>query len=377
MKWTMKRATKRLATRVRNLVLAVLPAVALTVCAGGDGLAQTIPSIRYEAVDFLKPPPDLQIGEVAGVATNSAGHVFVYTRTGSVNVTVGTARAFAHGSSRLLEFDESGRFVREIGEGLYALTYAQSVRVDPQDNIWIVDQYSNMAVKFDPQGRVLMTFGRRPETASSVVNPPAPAGGRGGPAAGRGRGRGRGNPGAGSAGDSFNRPTDVAWDAAGDIFVADGFGNSRILKMDRNGRFLETFGSTGSEPGQFERLASIAVDAAGNVYAADMGNSRIQVFDNDGNFRTAYTNVGTPTALCISGGPHPYLYSSNSNDPDDLDNGEIYKMELDGRIVGRFGRAGHLVGEFGTVNAIDCRQEDTLYVGEILNWRVQKISLAD
>src|SRR5678816_3321068 len=129
-------------------------------------LAQTaIPAIAYDAVDFLKPPATLAIGEVAGVASNSKGHVFVYTRTGTVSVSVGTARAFAHGGSRLLQFDQNGKFMKEIGEGLYALTYAQSVRVDRQDNIWIVDQYSNMAVKFDPEGRVLLTFGRRPETS--------------------------------------------------------------------------------------------------------------------------------------------------------------------------------------------------------------------
>lgn len=395
-------------------------------------LAQTaVPSISYDAVDFLKPDARLAIGEVAGVASNSKGHVFVYTRTGTVSVSVGTARAFAHGASRLLEFDQNGKFVKEIGEGLYAMTYAQSVRVDRQDNIWIVDQYSNMAVKFDPEGRVLLTFGRRPETAASIApnvqaqgaapagggrgeaagaagrgggarggevpTPPggggrgaaagagapgvgqgrggAPAGGAGGAGGGGGARGGRGGPGAGSAGDSFNRPTDVAWDAAGNIFIADGFGNSRILKMDKNGRFLKTFGSTGSENGQFNKIASIAVDAKGDLYVADKGNNRIQVLDNDGNFKTQYTNVGTPSAICISPGAHQYLFSSNSNDPDNLDNGEIYKMELDGKIVGKFGSAGHLVKEFGSVNSLDCPAENSVFVGELINWRVQKVTL--
>jgi len=145
--------------------LLLLAFVALVALPAAAFLAQAaVPSIAYDAVDFLKPPANLSIGEVAGVASNSKGRVFIYTRTGTVNVSVGTARAFAHGPSRLLEFDQSGKFVNEIGEGLYALTYAQSVRVDRQDNIWVVDQYSNMVVKFDPDGRVAMTFGRRPET---------------------------------------------------------------------------------------------------------------------------------------------------------------------------------------------------------------------
>jgi len=151
-----------------------------------------VPTLQYDAVDFLKPTPSVSVGEVAGVATNSKGHLLVYTRTGSLNVTVGTARAFGHGPSRLLEYDQNGKLVNEFGEGLYALTYAQSVRVDRQDNIWIVDQYSNMVVKFDPEGRVLLTFGRRPETASSVTANVGAGAARGGaaPAAGAAGGRG-------------------------------------------------------------------------------------------------------------------------------------------------------------------------------------------
>ena len=118
------------------------------------------------------------------------------------------------------------------------------------------------------------------------------------------------------------------------------------------------------------------MDAQGNVYAADGGNKRIQVFDNNGTFKTQFTNVGTPTALCITPGPNQFLYSSNSNPPEDFDvAGEIYKMKLDGTIVGKFGRAGKMPKEFGIVNAIDCRTENDLWVGEVWNWRAQKVTL--
>jgi hypothetical protein len=114
------------------------------------------------------------------------------------------------------------------------------------------------------------------------------------------------------------------------------------------------------------------------VYVADAGNRRIQVFDGDGNFKGQFLNVGTPSAICITPGPRQYLYSSNSNPPNNLDvDGEIYKLELGGRLVGRFGTAGKLPKEFGTVNAIDCRSENELYVGETGNWRVQKLKLEE
>ena len=368
--------------------------------------AQTsAPDIAFDSnADFLKLPDTIHLGEAAGVATNSKGHVFVYTRTGPANATVGASRTFYKAGSRLLEFDQTGKFVREIGAGVYGLNFAQALRIDPQDNIWAVDQGSSNVIKFDPEGRIQLVLSRKPEAIG--VRPAAPRGGpppegrgaegraapppegrggseaRGGapPGAGGGGGRGiPGPPGSGIPGDSFVRTADVAWDRAGNIYVADGVavggGNARVAKFDKDGHFIKSWGARGSEPGQFNSLHGIALDAQGNVYVADAGNKRIQVFDGDGTFKTAIANVGTPYAVCITPGAHQYLYSSNSNDPETLDNGEIYKLELDGRIVGKFGRAGKLAREFGTVNAIDCRNENELYVGEILTWRVQKLTM--
>ena len=312
------------------------------------------------------------MGEAAGVATNSKGHVFVYTRTGDAYATTGTSRTFSHGGSRLFEFDQNGRYIREIGQDSYGFLVAQAVRIDPQDNIWIVDKSSSLVVKFAPDGRVLMPMGRKPEAIFVGVRGGGGAGR--GPAAGRGR-EGAPPPGAGAPGDLFNGPSDVAWDAQGNIFIADGFGNARIAKFDKDGKYIKSWGSRGSEPGQFNNPRSLAVDAQGNVYVADKGNKRIQVFDGDGTFKTQITGVGAPAAICISPGAHPFLYASNSNEMNSLDNGEIYKMDLDGKVVGQFGRAGHALKEFGAVNSIDCRQAGQLYVGELMNWRVQKITL--
>jgi DNA-binding beta-propeller fold protein YncE len=341
--------------------------------------AQTsAPEIGFEStVNPLKFPDNISLGEAAGVATNSKGDVFVYTRTGHPTITIGTARPFAHGGSRLFQFDRSGKYLREIGKDSYGFLVAQQARVDPQDNIWVVDQMSSMVIKFDPNGQIQLLLGRKSESERLPAAAPPPGRGPGAPAAApSGRGGRGGPPGAGQQSDLFQRPTDVAWDAAGNIYVADGYGNSRVAKFDKNGKFIRSWGSTGTETSQFNVVHGLAIDAQGNVYVADTGNKRIQVFDGDGKFKTQIANVGNPAAICITGGAHQYLYSSNSNPPENIDvDGEIYKMELSGKILGKFGKAGKLPKEFGTVNAIDCRGENELYVGEIGNWRVQKLTL--
>jgi hypothetical protein len=334
--------------------------------------AQTAPEIAFDAVaNPLNLPDDIYLGEVGGVATNSKGDIFVYTRTGHPTVSLGGARAFAHGGSRLFQFDRTGKFVSEIGKDSYAFMFAQQVRIDPQDNIWIVDQMTNTVLKFDPEGRVVMILGRKAEAIPVPARGPGAGGAPNPPPAANEL------PGAGIPSDLFNRPTDVAFDAAGNIYVADGVGNQRVAKFDKNGVFVKSWGSKGAEPGQFGTSArAIAVDAQGSVYVADSGNKRIQVFDSNGTFKSQITNVGAPQALCITPGPNQVLYSSNSNPPNDIDvAGEIYKLKLDGTVIGKFGKAGRTAKEFNFVNAIDCRSENDLYIGEIGNLRVQKVSL--
>jgi hypothetical protein len=364
-----------------------------------------VAEIQYDSnPTLLKFPADVHMGEAAGVATNSKGDIFLYTRTGNPTLTLGTSRAVTHGGSRLFQFDRTGKFVREIGQDAYGLLQAQQVRVDPQDNIWIVDQMSTQVIRFDPNGRVQMVLSRKPEALrvpALPLNPPpagvpvvqtaapaagarggeAPAGGRGAAAgAGGGRGgdgggRGGGLPGAGAEGESFQRPTDVAWDAAGNIYVADGFGNARVAKYEPSGKYIKSWGSRGTDPGQFNIVHGIVIDSQGNVYVADEGNKRIQVFDGNGTFKKQFQNIGAPTAICITPGPRQYLYVAHTGDPDGMEDAAIFKVDLDGNVVGKFGRAGKLPKEFGLVNSIDCRSENELLVGELANWRVQKLTL--
>src|SRR5271167_2399363 len=134
--------------------------------AAGPMCAQQPPEIRYTAAaDFLKLPPDVYLGEAVGVAVNSKGHVFVFSRGNT------TGPAYAAAGAQLLEFDHDGKFVREIGHNLYAWSYAHAVKVDAQDNIWAADKGSDMVIKFNPEGRVLMVFGRKQEASDEDTGP--------------------------------------------------------------------------------------------------------------------------------------------------------------------------------------------------------------
>src|SRR5579859_2708447 len=128
---------------------------------------QTVPEIPFESVpDFLKLPPGMNFGEVPGVAVNSRGHVFVFTRSNSAS-----GPAYAPTAAQLLEFGPKGEFLREIGKGLYGWSFAHSVRIDKDDNIWAIDKGSDMIIKFNPAGRVVWVFGRRVEAADEGARP--------------------------------------------------------------------------------------------------------------------------------------------------------------------------------------------------------------
>lgn len=371
---------------------------------GGASLAaqSAVPEISFDTnADLLRTPADVFVGEVGGVGANSKGQIFVYTRTGHPYATLGDNRTFYRNGSRLFQFDPGGKFVRELGQDVYGFNAAIGLRVDPQDNVWTIDAGANQVVKFDPAGGVALVLGRKPETIPVRPGPPpgasapgggaAPAGAPGGVAGGGsaatagGAGSGAGGagqaavnrrPGEGIPGSSFSRPSDVAWDRTGNIYVADGMGtNNRVAKFDKDGRFIKHWGATGSEPGQFNGVKALAIDAQENVYVADAGNRRIQVFDAEGTFKSQFGEIGTPLAMCMTRGTTQHLYISHSGDPDGMEDATIYKVQLDGRVVGKFGSAGKMPKEFGLANSIDCRNENELLIGEMTNWRVQKVTL--
>jgi DNA-binding beta-propeller fold protein YncE len=346
--------------------------IAMFLClASPPAKAQAVSEIPFDAApDFLKLPPDLYLGEVAGVAVNSKGHIFVYSR-GST-----TGPAYGAAAAQLLEFDADGKFLREIGHHLYAWGFAHSVKVDKDDNVWVADKGSDMVIKFRPDGRVALVFGRKQEASDEGSEPlrhPKP------PLL--------------PVDGMFRQVTDMAWDSAGNTYISDGYINSRVAKVDRDGNWVKSFGEPGSEPGQFNTPHSIAVDAHDKIYVADRGNRRIQVFDTEGKFvrqmtidvppdsnaRPAIGNkptstsgtmsAGAPWTVCITPGPNQVLYVS------DAFPGRIYRITLDGKVLGMLGKSGKQLKEFGWIHEIACPSENTLYVAELLNWRIQKLTL--
>ena len=350
---------------------------ALLLLMAGSVFAQqsSIPEIKFRSVpDFLKLPPNLYLGEVTGVAVNSKGNIFVLSRGNT------TGPAFAAAAAQLLEFGPDGHYIREIGHNLYAWSFGHTVRVDKQDNIWVTDKGSNMIIKFNPEGRVVMVFGRKQEAADDGtgplkrLDPPLP------PVDGM-----------------FRQVTDVAWNAAGDTFISDGYINSRVGKVDKNGRWLMSWGEPGEKEGQFHTPHSIATDADGNVYVADRGNGRIQVFDGNGKFLRVIkidvpfdpntppaignkpklpllppnmtSSPGSPWAICITPGPNQVLFSADSYP------GRVYKLSLDGKVLGYLGESGKQLKQFGWIHEIACPSANEIIVGELLNWRAQKLIL--
>jgi hypothetical protein len=329
--------------------------------AGGGGLAGTAEQQAKQA-ELEKNTPQLKvteevlkltvpgqtIGEAVGVAKNSQGHLFVFSRTGKTATVKGSA------ASMLFEFDQNLKFVKEWGPNNYAAGFAHTVRVDKDDNVWMTDEGANMVVKYRPDGSVAMTLGRKEEPLDWLERfveegehlegtPPARPW-------------------------VFNRPTDVTWDTNGNIFISDGYNNSRVAKFDRNGNWVKAIGERGNAPDQFNTPHGITADAQGNVYVADRGNRRIQVYDPDLKRLRIIEGMGAPWSVCVSPGPTQHLFSGDGN-------GKIYKMDLDGKLLG-WAQTSQNHGQNGClVHELHCESDTVIYKGDCSTWQVEKITI--
>jgi DNA-binding beta-propeller fold protein YncE len=275
---------------------------------------QAVPELPYRVVpNFFKFPKGMIAGEASAVAVNSKGHIFLFQRT----------------KPMLAEYDAKGSFIQSLGDGLFS--HPHGLRIDADDNLWTTDDGSHLVLKLDASGNILLVLGR--------INTGA------------------------EANWLFNRPADVAFAKNGDIYVADGYGNSRIVKFDRDGNYIKAWGKYGTGTGEFNLPHSVAVDNQGRVYVGDRENQRIQIFDSEGKFIQQWTDVGYPYGLVITPDQHVWMVDGGYD--------RIVELDPNGKILGAFGEPGHKTGQFAWAHFMAIGPGQTIYVADVLNWRFQ------
>jgi len=206
-----------------------------------------------------------------------------------------------------------------------------------------VDAADNIIFRFDSEGRTVGTLGTNPEPwtwLTHVIERAVP----------------------GRA--SLYQETDIGWSRDGSSFVADGYGNSRVAKFDKDGTFVKAWGERGGQPGNFNTPHSLVVDNNDVVYVADRGNSRIQTFDTEGNRKAVWNMPTAPWSLCLTKGPTQVMFVGSV--------GRVYKMDLSGKILGVFGRTGRMPGTIDSIHQLACPDEKTLYLANLYASRLDK-----
>jgi DNA-binding beta-propeller fold protein YncE len=293
------------------LCLTVVGGAALGARSAGRG--EKIP--EYVAVaNWLELPKDFKFGLATAVATDKDDNLFIFHR----------------GKRPIAVFDKTGKFLRSWGDDMHV--DAHGLRIDHEGNVWTTDLSTQQVVKYDPMGKVLLTLGTKNK-----------------------HGKGQ---------DRFNEPADVAVSAAGDIYVADGYVNSRVVKFTKEGKYLKEWGKKGKGPGQFNLVHAIFLDGKGRVYVGDRENDRIQVFDEDGKFLEQWRDSGAPFGLFLQGAQRMLVADGRAN--------LIRILDLSGKVQGRFGQKGTEPGQFLMAHGICADSRGVIYVTEGDGERVQK-----
>jgi sugar lactone lactonase YvrE len=287
-------------------------------------IPETAPALQYvPAATAVTLPDGMKMGATAAVQFDARGHLLVLAR----------------GATAFFEFDPSGKYVRSFGDGLF--TRSHGLRIDPEGNIWATDTGGHVVVKLSPAGQVLMTLGTKGQA-------------------------GEWNEGAGSR--LLNQPNDVVIAANGDVFIAQGHtpgdrGDARVLKFDRTGKFVTSWGGKGNGPGQFQVAHGIAIDAKGLVWVMDRENQRIQVFDQNGKYVREMKYAGLPCSIDIG---RQYIYMVNGFA------GQVVQMDLSGKVLAALGKPGKGPGEFGEAHFIAVSPKDEIFVADSVNGALVK-----
>ena len=291
---------------------------------GNEGI-QSGPPLSYHVIpDWAQLPAGWNFEEVAAVDVDKDDNVWVYSR----------------GPHPVIQFDKSGKFLRSWPEP--PRKRAHGIRVDADGNIWTVDVDAHRIIKWTPDGRVLMVFGLA----------------------------------SGSAGDensqyAFNLPANLTFAPNGDFFVADGYGNSRIVKFNKEGEFLAKWGKKGTGDGEFDLVHDVALDAQGRLYVADRNNRRVQIFDQNGKFIGKWTDLGQPEGLYYVKSEN-VIYMCDGGSGKDNEVHRIIKVSLEGKVLGVLSEFGKTPGKLHVPHYLAVDSTGAIYVAEVRNWRVQK-----
>jgi drug/metabolite transporter (DMT)-like permease len=288
---------------------------------------QTIagPELKVTVVaqrDAIQWPAGIEVDQLASAAIDSRGHLFLLNR----------------GKEAVLEFDERGAFVRSFGAGLFQRVH--SITLDSRGHFWITDVAAHAVLELDAKGAVVRTLG----TSGKAGDWDEAAGTR-----------------------LFNEPTDVAFARDGSFFVTQGHtrGEPKVLKFDADGRFVKQWGGRGALPWQFEVAHSIAIDSAGLLYVADRENRRIVVFDQNGEFVKGWVYRGLVCSLAF--GSDGALYMTSGFD------GQIAKLDANGRVLGVTGHSGEGPNEYGEAHDLAVARDGAIFVTDVVDKRLTKL----
>jgi DNA-binding beta-propeller fold protein YncE len=287
-------------------------------------IPETAPPLDYAPVaNPITLPEGTKMGATAAVAFDAKGHLFVLAR----------------GGASFFEFDPAGTFVRSFGD---PMTRAHGLRIDRDGNLWATDVGAHTVMKFNMKGELLLTIGVKGQAGAWDE----------------------------AAGErKLNQPNDIAIAANGDVFVVQGHtpglakGDARVLKFDKTGRFIKSWGGKGKGPGQFDVAHGIAIDAKGLLWVMDRENQRIQVFDAEGTFVREMKYAGLPCSVDIG---REFVYMVNGFA------GQLLRMDLNGKVLAATGKPGTALGEFGEAHFLAVSPKNELYVADSVNGALVK-----
>lgn len=278
------------------------------------------PLPHHPVKDWAKLPKGWNFGECSGVAIDKADNVWVFNR----------------GSHPVMQFDREGNFLQAWPD--VVIRSSHGISVDAEGNIWCVDVKGHVIIKYNTEGRVLMVLGNRQGTAGNN-----------------------------DSHDAFNEPTGVAFGKNGDLYISDGYVNSRVIKFNRDGEYITHWGRKGTGDGEFNLVHDVCLDSEERVYVADRLNQRIQIFDSNGKFLGKWTDIGAPWGLSYSRKENCIYMADGLNN-------RVLKLSLDGKVQGALGGYGKTLGKLDFAHNIAVDSAGAIYVAEIKNWRVQKFA---